>query len=195
MRKESSTQTCRPRPESMCSWRGMDKCGFWYLVGYIMLTQNSPTSPSISTLRFRMAEFIEPGEFLAGTEKYPQQSIHALVQPFNNYENQLRERFASEAGTIPNFEPAVCSFLINIFTLGNPPKIKCRRSLGDPQKYICPLQNPKPDGAESIVPSLEVFQSNFNAFTNSAFDSFSKSDWSNIVIAGGSVTMCLQQNG
>lgn len=123
-------------------------------------------------------------------EARSEESIHSIVRPFNEYEDDLRALFSEDPP--PNPSPSPYANLVDIFKPGNPSKVKIRRSLRDPEKYLFPLQNPKPDGQKAIVQSLDEFRINFNAFTNSAFTTFSQSDWSNIIVAGGSVTMCLQ---
>lgn len=155
----------------------------------MLMRRISSLGEKISTMHLQSIPPCPSEEFLAYVEQYPQESIHILVQPFNQYEEQLRAMFAQDFLT-----PNLTRNLIDIFALGNPGRVRFRRSLGDPEKYLCHrLPNPEPDGAEAIVQSLTQFRTNFDAFTDSAFVSFSESDWSNIVVAGGSVTMCLQK--
>ena len=117
---------------------------------------------------------IPPTEFLSYVERNPQSSVHELVLPFNQHEQRQSTSYA-----------------IDVFSANNPEKVRFRRSLGDTRKYLCRLPDPKPDGQAAIVQSLSAFRTNFNAFTNETFRHFTEPDWSNIVVAGGSVSICL----
>ncbi|KAH8675444.1 ankyrin repeat protein [Xylariales sp. PMI_506] len=123
----------------------------------------------------------------------PKTPIETLVQPFREYEAELRYLYAQER-TNPILDDPYLNVL-PLFTNATP-DIKTRarnlaaESLAEKERYIMALPEGKrrEDGTPAVVQSLKEFCNNFSVFCES---SLSDMDWSNVVAAGSSVVNCI----
>ncbi|KAG9249517.1 uncharacterized protein F5Z01DRAFT_669023 [Emericellopsis atlantica] len=116
-------------------------------------------------------------------------NVNDLIQPYRQYENQLRAVFAQDRSN-----PVLEDPYINVLPLFNENtehiKVRARNleaeSEEEKSKYIMPLSQDerRPDGSPATVRNLAEFQNNFNIFSESSLVDM---DWSNVVAAGSSV--------
>ncbi|KAG8165309.1 hypothetical protein KVR01_005584 [Diaporthe batatas] len=124
----------------------------------------------------------------------PGRSIVELLEPYRQFEAQLRQLYAQEPGNNVLKNEHINVF--PLFTDGGKSEIKIRaRNLEDePQaekdRYVMALpdEQRRPDGSPAVVQSLKEFQHNFNVFSESSLVDL---DWSNVVASGSSVVNTL----
>jgi hypothetical protein len=133
----------------------------------------------------------------AGLAKYiaehPDQAVADIMQPYRQYEAQLRSVFAQDRQN-----PALSDPLINVVPLFNEDtkyvttraRDLAAESEAEKSRYIMALPDDKrrPPGSPATVGSLAEFQKNFNIFSES---SLADLNWNNVVAAGSSVVNCL----
>ena len=127
-------------------------------------------------------------EYLAANPETP---MSELVEPFKQYDAEMRKVFAQQpdhtAAKQPNIVPVFAGHEKNV-------KIRARdlnaESDQERESYIMPLKDDgrKPDGSPAIVQSLKEFRTNFNVFSESSLVDL---DWSNVVVAGSAVVTSL----
>ncbi|WPH02991.1 Hypothetical protein R9X50_00586300 [Acrodontium crateriforme] len=130
-------------------------------------------------------------EFIDYVAARPDSSILELLQPFKDYDAELRKVFAQE----PDHPSAQQPNVVPVFT-GNEHKVTIRardlenESDEERESYIMPLkkENRKPDGSMAIVQSLKQFQTNFNLFSENSLVDL---DWSNVIVGGSAVVSSL----
>lgn len=127
-------------------------------------------------------------------QAHPDTSISELVQPFNEYEAEIRKLFAQEPSN-----PILQTNDLNVVPLYGPDgstdvRIRARNPSAETQetrdKYMIPLKEDqrKPHGSPAVVPQLEEFRHNLSIFSEGAL---SEMDWSNVVVAGSAVVTSL----
>lgn len=151
------------------------------------VSPEAPTKLSLPSLPVPIKEFIP---YFANYSTTP---VNKLVEPFKNYEAELRKFYAQKPD-----DPALKDGLTNMVPVfdGHESDLKVRarkldqESEEEKQRYVMPLlkEERKPDGAPAVVTSLKEFQKNFSIFSES---SLSELDWNNVVAAGSSVTTSL----
>lgn len=120
----------------------------------------------------------------------PDRSIVELLEPYRQFEAQLRQIYAQEPDN-----DVLKNEHINIFPLftdGEKSEIKIRaRDLDaepktEKDRYVMTLpdEQRRPNGSPAVVQSLKEFQHNFNVFSESSLVDL---DWSNVVASGSSV--------
>ncbi|ORY62245.1 uncharacterized protein BCR38DRAFT_235854 [Pseudomassariella vexata] len=119
--------------------------------------------------------------------------IQKILEPFRQYEAQLREVYAQERNN-----PVLDDPYLNVLPLftQSTSDIKTRarnleaESQGERDRYIMVLPDDKrrPDGSPAVVASLKEFRHNFNIFSESSLVDM---DWDNVVAAGSSAVNCL----
>ena len=132
-------------------------------------------------------------ELVSHMAKHPETPIPELIQPYRDFEAQLREVYAQERSNPVLDDPYLN--VLPVFTK-NTPDIRARaRDLAvetpeEKDKYIMALPDDKrrANGSLAVVDSLKEFRSNFSVFSES---SLADMDWSNVVAAGSSVVNCL----
>lgn len=129
----------------------------------------------------------EHNDFISHMAAQKDKPMHEILEPYKEYDAQLRKVFAQQsqhpATQIPNVVPVFA---------GHEKDIVIRaRNIGaesdhEKESYIMPLSEEKrrPNGAPALVKSLDEFRTNFNLFSESALIDL---DWSNVVAAGSSV--------
>ena len=131
------------------------------------------------------------GDFLSYINGKPNTPLSQLVRPYNQYEAKLRELYAQDRNNSLLQDPHINA--IPVFD-GHEQDMRIRaREFDNPDHnklYIMPLRDEdrKPTGALSVVPSLDVFKSNFSIFSESSLDDL---DWKNVVVAGSAVVTAL----
>lgn len=121
----------------------------------------------------------------------PDQPALTLLEPYKQYDNELRKAFAQQPG-----HPAIARPNVVPVFAGDEDKIRFRardleaETQAERDRYIMPLKaEDRPvTGSSAIVKSLQQFQTQFAIFSESAL---SEIDWSNIVAAGSAVTTSL----
>ncbi|EMC98915.1 hypothetical protein BAUCODRAFT_65248 [Baudoinia panamericana UAMH 10762] len=129
--------------------------------------------------------------FLEYLATYPQKPLLEVLEPYKQYDAELRKIFAQHpehpANHHPNVVPVFAGHEVSV-------KIKARdlaaESPQDKDSYIMPLSDDarKADGSPAIVQSLQEFRTNFAVFSES---SLADLDWSNVVVAGSAVVTSL----
>lgn len=124
---------------------------------------------------------------------HPDQTVNELIQPYREYESQLRTVYAQDRNNAILEDP-----YLNVLPLfnKNTEYIKTRaRNLEaeteeEKSKYIMPLPEDKrrADGSPATVANLAEFQKNLNIFSESSLVDL---NWDNVVAAGSSVVNCL----
>ncbi|KAJ4472019.1 ankyrin repeat protein [Lentinula aciculospora] len=125
--------------------------------------------------------------------KGPGVSLKSVLQPSLDDEAHLRRLFATEKDNARLEDPYVG--LVNVFDA--PPEIRTVRARVVKDKedldgeYVMPLdpKDRKPEGAASMVPSLEEYQKNWTVFSEGSLSQLF--DWNNVVAVGRSVLACL----
>lgn len=125
----------------------------------------------------------------------PGRSMVELLEPYRQFEAQLRQLYAQEPDN-----DVLKNEHINVFPLFNDGgeksdiKIRARNLENEPQaekdRYVMTLpdEQRRPDGSPAVVQSLKEFQHNFNVFSESSLVDL---DWSNVVASGSSVVNTL----
>ncbi|KAF2741780.1 ankyrin repeat protein [Sporormia fimetaria CBS 119925] len=136
---------------------------------------------------------VKHADFLSHIVSNPDQKLSDLLQPYIDYDAELRKVFAQE----PN-HPDLADTYLNIVPVFNGHEkdvnIRARNLAGETaeekERYIMPLRDDerRPNGAPAIVQDFHDFKKNFNLFSESALADL---DWSNVVAAGSSVTTSL----
>jgi hypothetical protein len=105
-----------------------------------------------------------------------------LFKPYRDYDAQIRELYAQDAGSVSEGH----SNVVGVFD-GPALKTRARKldteSAGEKDCYIMPLENGqrRAEGSPATVDNTKEFKKNFNIFTEM---SLSDLDWSNVVVAG-----------
>ncbi|KAH6681535.1 ankyrin repeat-containing domain protein [Halenospora varia] len=131
--------------------------------------------------------------FIPYLAKNPNTPIGELLEPYKNFEAELRKVFAQEPSHEAVKDPNVN--LVPIFN-GHEQDVKIRarvlenESEDETSRYIMSLsaENRKKSGSPAIVSSFKDFQQNFNLFSESSLIDL---DWNNVVAAGSAVTTSL----
>jgi hypothetical protein len=124
----------------------------------------------------------------------PDRSMVELLEPYRQFEAQLRQLYAQEPDN-----DVLKNEHINVFPLftdGERPDIKIRsRDLdaelqAEKDRYVMTLpdEQRRLNGSPAVVTSLKEFQHNFNVFSESSLVDL---DWSNVVASGSSVVNTL----
>lgn len=124
----------------------------------------------------------------------PDRSIVDLLEPYRQFEAQLRQLYAQE----PDNEILKDDHL-NVFPLFNDGekadiRIRARdldvEAQAEKDQYVMTLpdEQRRPNGSPAVVQSLKEFQHNFNVFSESSLVDL---DWSNVVASGSSVVNTL----
>lgn len=125
--------------------------------------------------------------------KHPDVSMVDLLQPYRQYEAQLRQVYAQEPGNevLRNERLNV----LPLFTADTPDiQVRARDPATEPEaekgRYIMTLPDDQRrlNGTPAVVQSHKDFRHNFNVFSES---SLVELDWDNVVAAGSSVVNCL----
>lgn len=130
-------------------------------------------------------------QFLQYVASHPKTSMQDLVEPYKQYDTELRKVFAQQ----PDHEAAKHSNVVPVFA-GHEQEVKTRardlasESTKERERYIMPLKAEarRPNGSMAIVSSMRDFRTNFNVFSESSLVDM---DWSNVIIAGSAVVTCL----
>ncbi|PKY00534.1 ankyrin [Aspergillus campestris IBT 28561] len=141
--------------------------------------------PKLPTSHSRLPSWIQA---------YPDTPISDLIQPFNEYEAEIRKLFAQEPSN-----PILQTNDLNVVPLyghdgSTDVRIRARNPSAETQetrdKYMIPLKadQRKPHGSPAVVPQLEEFRHNLSIFSEAAL---SEMDWSNVVVAGSAVVTSL----
>lgn len=124
---------------------------------------------------------------------HPEKPVNDLIQPYRDYESQLRTVYAQDRTNAILEDPYLN--VLPLFT-EDTKHIKTRaRDLTaetdeEKSKYIMPLPEDKrrPNGSPATVANFSEFQKNFNVFSESSLVDLK---WDNVVAAGSSVVNCL----
>ena len=130
-------------------------------------------------------------QFIQYIAAHPNTPMQDLLEPYKQYDTELRKILAQE----PDHQAAKQPNVVPVFA-GNEQDIKVRaRDLGkesseEKDKYIMPLKNEQRrlNDSLAIVPSLREFRTNFNCFSESSLVDL---DFSNVVVAGSAVVTSL----
>ena len=146
-----------------------------------MATSTEATEINIPTLPAKHEDFIP---YL---DAHPKTPLLKLLEPYKQYDAELRKAFAQQpdhpAVNQPNVVPVFAGHEQDV-------KIHARNLEVESQKekdfYIMPLKDAdrKKAGSPAIVTSLSEFTTNFNVFIESSLVDM---DWSNVVVAGSAV--------
>ena len=123
--------------------------------------------------------------------KHKNTSMLDLLEPYKQYDAELRKAFAQQPEHPMTKQPNVAPIFAGH---EHEVKVRARSPENESQKekdcYIMPLKDEdrRPDGSLAIVSSLREFQDNFAIFTEG---SLSDMDWSNVVVAGSAVVTSL----
>ena len=150
-----------------------------------MAASPETTKIEIPLLPAKHDQFIE---YIAG---HPATPMIELVEPYKQYDTEIRKVFAQQ----PDHPAAKQPNVVPIFA-GHEHEVKIRaRDLGaeskeEKERYIMPLKDEdrRPDGSPAIVQSLRHFKTHFNVFSESSLVDL---DWSNVIVAGSAVVTCL----
>lgn len=124
----------------------------------------------------------------------PDRSMVDLLEPYREFEAQLRQLYAQE----PDNQILKDDHL-NVFPLFNDGekadiRIRARdldaEAQAEKDRYVMTLpdEQRRPNGSPAVVQSLKEFQHNFNVFSESSLVDL---DWSNVVASGSSVVNTL----
>lgn len=127
-------------------------------------------------------------------DENPDRSMVDLLEPYRQFEAQLRQLYAQE----PDNEILKDDHL-NVFPLfsdGEKADIRIRardldaEAQAEKDQYVMTLpdEQRRPNGSPAVVQSLKEFQHNFNVFSESSLVDL---DWSNVVASGSSVVNTL----
>ncbi|EIW81880.1 ankyrin [Coniophora puteana RWD-64-598 SS2] len=123
----------------------------------------------------------------------PGAGLDDALQPALDYEADLRRLFATERDSSILKDPYVG--LVDVFAVPNEARLTRERVVKNDDdkiaKFVMPLNPEKrrKEGVPSTVKGLDEFKANFNVFTENSLSLIT--DWSNIVVAGGSILACL----
>ncbi|KAM3416213.1 hypothetical protein BST61_g7819 [Cercospora zeina] len=146
-----------------------------------MASQAQPVQIDLPKLPVKHEDFIE---YLDQNKDKP---VAELLQPFQQYDFEMRKVFAQ----LPGHEAIATPSVVPIFA-GQEQLLRARaRSLQEEDEkqrdsYLMPLKQEerRSDGSPAIAPSLKDFQTNFNIFSESSLVDL---HWNNVVAAGSSV--------
>lgn len=130
-------------------------------------------------------------QFLQYVAAHPQKPMLELLEPFKQYDAELRKAFAQQpdhpAVKQPSILPVFAGHEKHVTVRARDPKAETEQQR---DCYIMPLQKEdrKPNGAPAIVQSMKEFQTNFAVFSES---SLADLDWSNIAVCGSAVVTSL----
>lgn len=130
-------------------------------------------------------------QFLQYVAAHPKKSMLELLEPYKQYDAELRKAFAQQPD-----HPAVKQPNVLPIFAGHEKQVTVRARDLDAETekerdcFIMPLRDGdrKPDGAPAIVQSLKDFQTNFSVFSES---SLADLDWSNVIVAGSAALTSL----
>lgn len=150
-----------------------------------MATTQEPIQINMASLPAKHDRFIQ---YVADHPKTP---MLELLEPYKQYDAELRKVFAQQPDHAATKQPNV----VPVFA-GHEHEVKTKarnlddESMEEAECYIMPLktEDRRQDGSPAIVPSLRDFRNNFNVFSESSLVDF---DWSNVVVAGSAVVTCL----
>ena len=134
-------------------------------------------------------------EFIPHLAEQSRQGILAenALGPYKTYESRLRKVFAQEPTNEVLSNPHVNT--VPVFAgyehqLEAKPRQLDEETPEESGKYLLPLDSSfyNEDGSPAIVRSLDEFKNNFRLFSESSLVDM---DWSNVIVAGSSVTTCL----
>ena len=134
--------------------------------------------------------------FLARIDQLPDgpgADLDAVLRPSLDDEAELRKLFAQETDNVRLKDPHVG--LVDVFNASSAIRTTRARVIADEKdlnaKYIMPLSEDKrrKEGAPAMVQSLDDFKKNWAVFTEGSLSQLF--DWSNVIVAGGSVQACL----
>lgn len=131
------------------------------------------------------------GDFIAYLNDNKDRPMTHLLEPYKQYDNEMRKVFAQHHGHPSTQQPSI----VPIYS-GHEDELRVRArdlaSESDETKasFIMPLSNDKrlPEGSLAVVPSLSAFRTNFNVFSESSLVDM---NWSNVVAAGSAVVTSL----
>ncbi|KUI66211.1 hypothetical protein VM1G_01603 [Cytospora mali] len=132
-------------------------------------------------------------ELVRHISKHPDVSMVDLIEPYRQYEAQLRQAYAQS----PSHEVLKNENLniLPLFTADTPGiQVRARDLDAEPQiekdRYIMTLpdEQRRPNGSPAVVQSLKEFRRNFNVFSESSLVDL---DWDNVIAAGSSVINCV----
>lgn len=139
-------------------------------------------------------------DFIHHLQKHPERPVSETLEPFKAYESVLRKIYAQQPHHSAIKYSAIKYGLTNLVPLfsgsdtKSNPQIRAQNLANETseesEKYIMPLSDEDRlrDGSYAIVSTLKDFQSNFNLFYEVSLIDM---DYSNIVVAGSSVTTAL----
>ena len=134
-----------------------------------------------------------PAELVSYLAKHTGKPMSELLEPYRNFEAQLRQMYAQDPENAILKDPHVN--LLPLFTKDTPDiKIRARdletETEEERNKYVMslPADIRRSNGSPATVQSLKEFQRNFNIFSES---SLVEMDWSNVVVSGSAVVNCL----
>ncbi|RXW22626.1 hypothetical protein EST38_g3223 [Candolleomyces aberdarensis] len=123
----------------------------------------------------------------------PGVSLDDALKPSVEDETELRQYFASDRGNVRLQDP--CVGLVDVFDAPVDVRTTRARIVKDDDdmiaKHILPVNKEarRPEGAPSMVESLDEFKKNWAIFTEGSLSQLL--DWNNVIAAGGSVLACL----
>ncbi|PPJ55848.1 hypothetical protein CBER1_07442 [Cercospora berteroae] len=130
-------------------------------------------------------------DFIGYLDRNKDKPVAELLQPFQQYDFEMRQVFAQ----LPSHEAIATPSVVPVFA-GQEKTLRARAR--NPQaedekardSYIMPLKHEerRPNGSPAIAQSLKDFQTNFNVFTESSLVDL---NWDNVVAAGSSVVTSL----
>ncbi|KIJ65131.1 hypothetical protein HYDPIDRAFT_153095 [Hydnomerulius pinastri MD-312] len=138
----------------------------------------------------------EPESFvqrIGALPKGPGVSLDAALKPSLDHEAELRSLFATDRANPRLRDPY--AGLIDLFNAPGAVRATRARVVADEQdlsaKYVMPLPNKRrrAEGAPATVADLDEFKKNWAIFTEGSLSQLA--DWSNVVVAGGSVLACV----
>ncbi|RXW15843.1 hypothetical protein EST38_g10015 [Candolleomyces aberdarensis] len=138
----------------------------------------------------------EATEFLERIKSLPEGpgvSLDEALKPSIEDETELRQFFASDRGNVRLQDPHVG--LVDVFDAPVDVRTTRARIVKDDDdmiaKHILPVNKKarRPEGAPSMVDSLDEFEKNWAIFTEGSLSQLL--DWNNVIAAGGSVLACL----
>lgn len=150
-----------------------------------MATTTTPTELAFPSLPAKH------DQFLRYVADHPSKPLLELLEPYKQYDAELRKAFAQQpdhpAAKTPNVLPVFAGQEKHVTIRARNLKAESAR---ERDCYIMPLKDDgrKPDGAPAIVQSFKEFQANFNVFSESSLVDL---DWSNIVVAGSAAVTSL----
>ncbi|KAK5111614.1 hypothetical protein LTR85_011792 [Meristemomyces frigidus] len=130
-------------------------------------------------------------DFLEYLAKRPHGPLPDIIQPYHQYDAEMRKIFAQHpdhpAINQPNVVPVFAGHEKNVEVR---PRDIAAESEEEKAFYIMPLtdEDRRPDHVPAIVQSLRDFKNNFSVFSESSLIDL---DWSNVIAAGSSVVTAL----